>query len=82
MGGGGEDICLRRIKSTKERISASVKQKDWSLAESLFTFGNRYKFISCAVSREALYGGQQGTHWLRWDCVLSPRQAPLPSGSL
>ena len=30
----GEDIYERTIKKTKERMFASIKQKDWSLAES------------------------------------------------
>lgn len=51
MGGGGKDTYLRRIKSTKERMSASVKQIDWSLSESPFAFGNRYKFILCCQQR-------------------------------
>lgn len=30
----GEEIYQRTIKKTKERMSASIKQRDWSLAES------------------------------------------------
>lgn len=44
--GGGEDTYFSRItRETKGRMSDSVKENDWLLSESSFTFGNRYKFI-------------------------------------
>lgn len=36
-------------------MSASVKQKDWSLAASPFSFGNRYKFILCCQQRGIIW---------------------------
>lgn len=74
-GGGGEDTYLSRItRETKERMTGP-----W-LSRLLF-LGTDIN-LSCAVSREASYGGQQRTHWLGCGRALSPRLVPLPSGFL
>ena len=55
-GGGGEDISLFSVFYSSQIMSASMKQKYWSLAQSPFTFGSRYKFILCCQQRDITWG--------------------------
>lgn len=41
--------------SISSKKSESVKENDWSLAESPFTFRNRYKFILCCQQRGLIW---------------------------
>lgn len=52
-------------------MSESVKENDWSLAESSFTFGNGYKFILCCQQRGIMWRPAEDSLVVVLSCPLA-----------